>query len=202
MTECHIDEFKASTPSEGQSPFVDSPNDLGHFLDEFRTYLLTIATAELPDAIRGKLGASDIVQETILKGFENYDKFHGTTREEFAGWLRTILINQIASIHKSYRSQKRDLNLEVNADSRLFNPSQRSPCEVALTQEQNGVLEAALSQLPDDYREVILLRHRENLTFTEIGIHLQKSEDAVRKIWTRAVKQLKQELQRHESKAL
>ena len=56
-----------------------------------------------------------------------------------------------------------------------------------------------MSQLPEDYREAILLRHRENLSFVEIGSRMLKSEDAARKTWTRAINQLQQELQRHES---
>ena len=172
--------------------------EIGRFLNEFRPYLMTIATTELPNALRGKIGESDIVQETILKGFEDYGEFHGTTREELALWLKTILLHITLNWHKAYHTQKRDLTLEVPASNELVSRGQQSPSQVVVTREQLTNLDEALSRLPSVYREVILLRHRENLTFVEIGARIQKSEDAIRKTWIRAIAQLKQELHRHE----
>ena len=174
-----------------------SSDECGKILEEFRPYLTAIAMAELPDAMLRKLGASDLVQETILNGFENYASFRGSTKEELAGWLRTILLHVLANLQKAYRSQKRDLDLEVPADSQIVNPLQESPSHAALTREQWSSLEQALSRLSEESQKVVLLRHRENLTFAEIGVRMGKSEDAARKIWARAIEQLQQKL-RHD----
>ncbi len=48
-----------------------------------------------------------------------------------------------------------------------------------------------LSQLPEDYREVIVLRHLEELTFPEIAERLDRSVDSVQKVWVRALAKLR-----------
>jgi RNA polymerase sigma-70 factor (ECF subfamily) len=179
---------------------VLSSDELGRLFDEYRTYLLAIALEELPEALRGKLGASDLVQETIVRGFEFAGTFQGKSKEELAGWLRSILLNLLANIIKSYRAEKRDIARECVANSRLEHPEQLSPSALALSREQWDLLQDALARLPANFRQVILLRHRENLTFVEVGERLGKSEDAVAKLWSRAIRQLKQELRPHESR--
>jgi RNA polymerase sigma-70 factor (ECF subfamily) len=49
--------------------------------------------------------------------------------------------------------------------------------------------------LPDDYRRVIELRYLEEQSFEEIGARMQRSADAARKLWARAVERLQQELE-------
>lgn len=198
-TEEHIRSPRSVGSLDFLSPKV--PDDRAQVLEEYRPYLLAIAMAELPEAIRTKIGASDIVQETIIKGFENHSQFRGTTREELAGWLRAILFNLISNHQKAYRAQKRDMSLEMPANGRQGASIQDSPSQVALTQDEWARLESALLKLPVTHREVILMRHRENLSFPEIGCRIQKTEDAARKTWTRAIKQLKQELRGDESTA-
>ena len=86
--------------------------------------------------------------------------------------------------------------LEVLADSGLAHPQQDSPSKVVVAREEQIILEQAMSLLSEESREAISLRHRDNLSFTEIGMRLGKSEDAARKTWARAVEQLKRILNR------
>lgn len=185
--------------SLGGDPAISS-EEWARLLEEYRAYLQVIAVAELPEAIRGKIAASDIVQETILKGFENHNTFQGTTREELAKWLKAILVNQLANSLKAFRAKKRQLSREVSADSSLVCKQQLTPLSSIIAAERNGTVESAVSKLSDEYRESILLRHRDNLTFAEIGKRMGKSEDAARKMWARAVKLLQKELQHDESR--
>ena len=53
-------------------------------------------------------------------------------------------------------------------------------------------LERAMVQLPEHYREALRLRHQESCTFAEIGRRTGRSAEAARKVWARAVEQLKQ----------
>jgi RNA polymerase sigma-70 factor (ECF subfamily) len=57
--------------------------------------------------------------------------------------------------------------------------------------EQQLQLAAALEQLPEDYRQVILLRHIEQLPHSEIARRMNRSEGAVRMLWVRALAQLR-----------
>jgi RNA polymerase sigma-70 factor (ECF subfamily) len=55
-------------------------------------------------------------------------------------------------------------------------------------------VEHCLDRLPDDYRQVITLRYREDRPFDEIARLIGRSENAVRKLWFRAIERLQQEL--------
>jgi DNA-directed RNA polymerase specialized sigma24 family protein len=70
----------------------------------------------------------------------------------------------------------------------------RQECLGAARRREEGELEAALARLPELYRQVILLRHREHCSFADIGRAMRRSEDAVHKLWVRAVEQLHREL--------
>ena len=58
-----------------------------------------------------------------------------------------------------------------------------------------AALERALGRLPEDYREVLLLRYQGDLSFEEIGRRLGRSANAARKLWLRALHKLEQELE-------
>lgn len=176
-----------------------SSAELGRLFEEYRPYLLAIALDELPAALGGKLGASDLVQETMARGFEHAATFQGSTKEELACWLRSILLNLLANVVQSYQTEKRNVAREQPADSRIVHTRQTSPSTEALSREQWDLLQQGLSRLSDEHRQAIILRHRENLTFAEIGERMSRSEEAARKVWSRAIKQLQQELRQHET---
>ena len=62
--------------------------------------------------------------------------------------------------------------------------------DVVSLQEDEQRLQEALSQLSQDDQQVITLRHREHLTFPQIASHMNRSEDAVRMLWQRAIRRL------------
>jgi RNA polymerase sigma-70 factor (ECF subfamily) len=168
--------------------------ELGQLLEEFRPYLLAIANAEFPRGLAGKLGPSDLVQMTLAKGHGRFADFRGSTPEELAHWLRRILRNRLKSATRDFAREKRDHSREQQADSALVHPRQLSPSAEALSREERELLNRALERLPDVYRQAIELRHAGNLTFQELGQRLGRSEEAARKLWARAVRQLQKEL--------
>lgn len=171
-----------------------SKEELGRLLEQYRPYLLAIANAEFASELGGKLAPSDLVQESIVAGYEEFGGFRGTTAQELAGWLRQILLNQLANIRKSFGRDKRDVGREQAAGGAIAQPRQLSPSAEALSREERQRLDAALEKAPQQYQQVILLRHRENLSFAEIGARLDRSAEAARKLWARAVRQLQTEL--------
>jgi RNA polymerase sigma-70 factor (ECF subfamily) len=168
--------------------------ELGQLLEEFRPYLLAIANAEFPRALAGKVGPSDLVQLTIAKGHGRFADFRGSTPEQLAHWLRRILRNHLKSAARDFAREKRNLSREQPADSSLVHPRQLSPSAEALSREERERLNRALERLPEVYRQAIELRHAGNLTFQERGKRLGRSEEAARKVWARAVRQLQEEL--------
>jgi RNA polymerase sigma-70 factor, ECF subfamily len=173
---------------------------LGSLLEKYRPYLLAIAMAELPDQLGGKVGASDLVQETLIRGYENFGGFEGRSPEQLTFWLRSILLNYLHNVVKAYGAEKRDVSREQPVDSQIAQVGPASPSQWLVAREQRERFNSALSRLPAEWRRVIQWRHRENLSFEEISRRLVKSEDTARRLWARAIRQLQLELQAYESR--
>ena len=176
---------------------------LGKLLEATRRYLLTIARQELDPDLRAKNSPSDVVQETFVEAQRAFGDFQGDTEAELLAWLRQVLLHRVGNLRRRYRdTQKRRLAREVTLggdDSSEglgggLAAKMPSPSGQAMEQEQDQALQAALGRLPEDYRRVITLRYQEQLPFEEIGRLLQRSPDAARKLWARAVERLHEEL--------
>jgi RNA polymerase sigma-70 factor (ECF subfamily) len=57
---------------------------------------------------------------------------------------------------------------------------------------------AAMERLPEDYRQVLMMRYQDQLPFEEIAQKLGRTANAVRKLWARAVERLEVELERED----
>jgi RNA polymerase sigma-70 factor (ECF subfamily) len=173
------------------------PDALGRLLETCRRYLLLVANQELAEALRPKVAPSDLVQDTLLEAGRDFPRFRGTTQEELLGWLRRILRNNVANIHRHYEAEKRLVDREVPLadvgpdDLTAGIPGHtETPSRQAAARERDEQLERALQQLPGHYREVLLLHASEGLTFVQIAGRLGGSADAARKLWGRAVEEL------------
>jgi RNA polymerase sigma-70 factor (ECF subfamily) len=176
---------------------------LGQVLVLSRGYLLEIARRELGRDLQPKGGASDLVQETFLEAHRDFGRFEGRSAADLRAWLRVLLLHQTAKVGRRFRAtQKRRLAREVSLDSfHPYSPAEGlppaavpSPSAHLMARERRELLLRALDRLPDDYRRVMLLRYQEELTFEEIGRVMQRSGDAVRMLWGRALERLKHEL--------
>jgi RNA polymerase sigma-70 factor (ECF subfamily) len=176
-----------------------SPAALNELLTNYRLYLLRIASQEFPSDLQGKVGASDLVQETMLHAAGNFGEFVGESETELLGWMRRILLNQMLNTIRHYRTEKRNAGREAPLDGRMLaGHGDSTPSSEFIAQEERLLVQLALLQLPEIYRQAIVLRHEQDLSFVEIGARLGCSEDAARKLWGRAVLALQQELQVHE----
>src|SRR5579863_8278393 len=90
---------------------------LGQVLELCRHYLLLVANQELDGELRGKEGASDLVQETFLEAHRDFAQFHGATHAELLAWLRRILLNNLSNFRRRYsETDKRQIALELPLD--------------------------------------------------------------------------------------
>jgi RNA polymerase sigma-70 factor (ECF subfamily) len=176
---------------------------LEEMLERCRQYLLLVANLELPDDLRAKVGASDLVQETWIEAHRDVAMFRGRSEAELIGWLRGILLHNLANAIDRYRNTaKRDVAREVAlgdaaaagapADGALTAPE--TPSREAMVRERDDALRLAIERLPETYRQVIQWRNYERCPFEEIGQRLGRSAEAARKLWTRALEQLRQDL--------
>ncbi len=175
-------------------------HSLGQLLDAYRPYLLHIANDSLPEDLRGKAGASDLVQQTFLEAHRDFVGFRGETELELRAWLKQILSHNLANLARQFRAQKRYVGRELDlsaVDRSLPPPEQGTTASSILgAQEEIGRLDRALAELSPEHRQVILLRNRERCSFPEIGRALDRSPDAARKLWARAIERLQEELAR------
>ncbi len=178
-----------------------SQEAIGQLTEACRTYLLLVANQELPTEIQGKVAPSDMVQETFLEAYRDFSRFAGHSRHELMGWLRRILLNNLADAHRRFeQAAKRRASREVSLhqdgpDGQLgidVALDATSPSQAAIAREEEAELNRALSSLPGNYREIIELHHQRGLSFAEISRQVDCSAEAVRKTWLRAVKQLQQ----------
>jgi RNA polymerase sigma-70 factor (ECF subfamily) len=181
-----------------------SQEALGEILEACRRYLLGIANREFDAGLRAKGNPSDVVQETFLEAQRDFANFRGSTDAELFTWLRRILLHNLANFIRHYRqTDKRQVGREVDlapADSTghegpALAGDTPTPSRQVMAGEEARELHEAIARLPDDYRQVLLLRYLEDRSFEEIGQIMQRTANAVRLLWGRAVERLQQELE-------
>lgn len=168
---------------------------LGQVLETCRNYLLLTANQELEPEIQAKVAPSDVVQKTYLEASRDFAQFRGRTEAELLGWLRGILLHNLANVRRDFRETgKRQLDRErpFAAGKELFSRDPHTPGAALAAQEQRQLVLRALEQLPEHYRDVLRLRQQENCSFVEIGERTGRTAEAARKLWARAVEHLKE----------
>lgn len=177
----------------------------GRLLELYRRYLELLARVQIGRRLQGKADAADMVQETFLEAHKAFEGFRGTTEAELLRWLGTILSSRIAKLVRRFvGTQQRDVRLERALDGEIEESSQAlagalalaqtSPSQKLARREQAVLLADALDRLPEHYREVIVLRHLEQLSFPEVSERMARSSGSVEKLWVRALARLRREL--------
>jgi len=175
---------------------------LGRLLEQYSQYLTLLARMRIGKRLQGKVDAADLVQEVFLNVHRQFPQFRGTSEAEFVSWLRRIMAGQFALTLRRYMGTKgRDVNLErdlvVELDQsslaldRGLVASYSTPSQHASRREQAVLLAEALGKLSEDHREVIVLRHLEALSFAEVAVRMNRTENSVYKLWVRALANLR-----------
>lgn len=182
----------------------------GRLLQVYRNYLKLLVMSQLERKLLARVSPSDIVQETFLEASCDFDKFRGANCEEFWAWLRKILVNNLhRAIEQHVLAKKRDVRREVSLEALACSLEQStarlesilpdpgsSPSGHLQRAEQEILLADALTELPADQREVIMLRHVEAMPFEKIGQEMERSAGAVRMLWLRAIQALRDNMNR------
>lgn len=175
-------------------------------LVRYQPWLQVIARCEVDSRFGGKFSASDAVQQTLLEAWRSWERFRGEGEPQRRVWLRQILAHQLAHLARQFAgTQKRNLARERSIDASLAKSAlrldqvlaadQSSPSGQAVRNEQSLRLASVLERLPDDYRQVILLRNVEDLAHEEVARRMNRSVGAVRMLWLRALTALREQLE-------
>lgn len=164
-----------------------------------------LAHRYLSEQLRRRVDPADIVQVTFLEAKRDLHAFRGETPAEFAGWLRGMLKNNVASaLSHHVMTQKRSTRKEVHAgagaggegDSKdqwiaQLPGAKTSPSGVAVRREAVVAMMDALHELPETQAEAIRLRYMEGLPLKEIVERMGKSETAVAGLLKRGLQKLR-----------
>lgn len=181
-------------------------------LERYRPLLrLQIRKLELDKRLHRRFDSSDLIQETLLKAHKSLPGFQGTSIAELLAWLQRILGNVVADQVRRARASKRDIAHEVSLQTLLAESSVRlesylatdaaSPAEQAQRSEQLLSLAAAMEQLPEDQRDVVIHRDLLETPVAEIAEILGRSEKSVAGLLLRGRRRLRELLKESSSSA-
>ena len=183
-------------PTSAMNP---PPADL-QTLNEFRSYLYLMARAHLGPRMQQQVDASDLVQQTLMDAYAKKGQFRGDTDAERAAWLRQILAHNLKDALRYHHRARRDVSrqrvLEAGVDQSFqraqswLEASQSSPSQQAEKKEELLRLANAVTQLPDDQRDAVILRHLQGLSLAEVANQLDRSESAAAGLVYRGLKKL------------
>jgi RNA polymerase sigma-70 factor (ECF subfamily) len=170
-------------------------------LERYRHYLEMLARLHLQPRFRGKLGASDIVQQAMLKAVQNLNQYRGQTEAELAGWLRRILTNTLVDAVRELEGGKREVGRERSLEAALAQSSARfeallqssptSPSEELVRHDQLLQLSTALGRLPDDQRQALELHYLQGCTVTDVAEQMERTERSVAGLVRRGLQRLR-----------
>jgi RNA polymerase sigma-70 factor (ECF subfamily) len=140
--------------------------------------------------------ARDATQETFLAAFRNLRNFRGEAK--VSSWLHRIAVNQC--ITRQRRAKVRSetgLEDEAEKNAAVFAlPTDASPARAAEGREQSAAVRRAITSLPPDLRQVVVMKEFEELTFQEIAEVLQIPLSTVKSRLYTALRQLQMRLEK------
>ena len=169
----------------------------GEFLQSFRSYVRVIVWALQHGRLQARLDDSDMIQDAMLQAHRSFADFRGTTVAEFSAWLRQIALRCASrTVRDNLAVSKRAVGHELADDGGALAgevaDSASSPSAHAIRHEQAARMAEALARLPDDMQQVLLGRHMDELSHAEIAQRLGRSAGAVRVLYTRALRRLRE----------
>jgi RNA polymerase sigma-70 factor, ECF subfamily len=128
----------------------------------------------------------DVTQEVFMAALRSLPSFRGDA--QFGTWLRTLTNHKVAEFYRK-RSRKQEPPL-----ASLSEASGRTDGSTSKMLEERVFIKNALMKLPENYREIILLRFAEDLQFNEIAELMDQNLEATKSLFRRAVSALRNHL--------
>lgn len=129
----------------------------------------------------------DVTQEIFLAAMKSLASFRGDAK--FGTWLRTLTNHKVAEYYRR-RARKQEPRLAP-----LTEAIAQTTGSTSQSLEERIFLQRALQNLPESYREVLLLRFAEEMQFNEIADHTGQNLEAVKSLFRRAVSALRTHLE-------
>ena len=114
--------------------------------------------------LRNEEDAKDVVQEAYLRAFKSFGGFHGSNGR---AWLLTIVRNTSYTLLKKNRAV--DLTTTFDEEIHASGDESASPAIIVEHAEDAELVTKAMDELPEEFREILVLRHQEGLSYKEIA---------------------------------
>ena len=179
---------------------------LAELFDKHREKLRRMVQLRLDHRLAGRVSASDVLQEAYIDALKRVEHYFQKPDQPFFGWLRLVVGQRLADVHREHLAQKRHAGKDVSihpggpgTDSACIAAcllgKLSSPSGVAAKNETFARLEEALEQMDPLDREVLVLRHFEELSNAETAALLGIQPPAASKRYVRALARLKEILE-------
>jgi RNA polymerase sigma-70 factor (ECF subfamily) len=183
---------------------LGKPGAVDELLGQFRDPLRRAIDLRLDPVLARRVDASDIVQDVLIEANQRLSEYLKNPAMPFALWLRHLAQDRIIDTHRRHRlAQRRSVDREQpiarpawaeDSDASLVAhliDNERTPASEAIQAELARRLTAAVHELGEDDREVILLRHHEQLSNQEVAQMLGLTEAAASMRYLRALRRLR-----------
>ena len=182
----------------------DEPGAVDRLLAQQREPVRRMIDLRLDPAIVQRVDASDVVQEVMLEASRRLKDYLANPAMPFSLWLRHLAKDHLIDAHRRHHlARKRGVDREqplrgpawadqssIELAAQLVD-QERTPASEAIQQELQRKLHAAIAELDDIDREVILMRHFEQLSNQEVAEELKLTEPAASMRYLRAVRRLR-----------
>ncbi len=183
----------------------DREEALARFFSEVRDRLARVVAFRLDYRLSGRVSESDVIQDTFVRAAQRIDSYLEKPDMPFFVWLRLEASQRLHEIHRQhFGAEKRDVRREVNMTQKPAGNAtslalaahlvaqMTSASQIIERAEQINRLERTLSELNELDREVIALRHFEEMSNIETAEILKIEPAAASKRYIRALKRLKE----------
>ena len=177
---------------------------MDELLARHRARLRRMVDMRLDPRVRGRVDASDVIQEASLEAFQRLDEYVANPKLPFFLWLRYLTSQKLLAHHRQHLgAQRRDVRREVRVQrgpwpeastatlAHQLLGKQTAPSQAAIRAEQQIRLEEALNEMDPVDCEILVLRHYEQLTNVEAAEELGLDESTASKRYIRALRKLK-----------
>lgn len=167
---------------------------LDELLARYQERLRRIVRIRLGARLRANVESMDIVQDALLVAARKIDQVELRTSGAILNWLARIAENKIHDAHDYFHARKRDkrletpLAVEIGGESVGWDPPDRaeSPSHAAASTEVAEIVDGLLTDLSEDHREVILLKHYCGADWDDIARAMERGVPAAQELHRRA----------------
>ena len=180
---------------------------VGQLLQRHRESVRRLIDLRLDRAVRQRLDASDIVQEVLIEASRRLDDYLADPKMPFHLWLRAMAKDHVIDAHRRHRvaarrsvDREQPLVARPGLDESTLDLAARlaghemTPATAATWQELNRRFHAACEELDEQDREIIFMRHFEQLSNGEVATALDLSPQAASMRYLRAMRRLRSKL--------